>query len=123
MGAQKQRYRFSRTKKKYNCPDVLNRSYVPIEPEYIIILDESVVNHPTEPITEVPLRRLQHIKRPEISYGYIYLHESDFNIGQSNGPSSYGEVLDCSDSDSWFTAMQEETNQYMKIICGIFWTS
>lgn len=39
-----------------------------------------------------------------------YLHETDFNIGESNYPSSFNEVVSCSDSGSRIAAMQKELN-------------
>lgn len=38
----------------------------------------------------------------------MFLHESDFNIGQSNVPNSFREAVSCWNSDSWVTAKQEE---------------
>lgn len=59
-----------------------------VEPEPVVILDEPIVNSSTEPNIEISLRRSQPIRRPTISYDYIYLHENDFKIGQSKHSNS-----------------------------------
>lgn len=79
---------------------LLNRAHVPIEKETIIVLEEPIVYQPIEPITEVPLRRSQHIKRPAISERLFYFHKSNFNICQSNDLNSYDEALSYFDGDS-----------------------
>lgn len=40
------------------------------------------------------------------SDGYVYLHESNFNIGQSNDTNSFDEAVSCSDNDNSVTVME-----------------
>lgn len=89
-------------------PLVLNRTDVLVEPEAVIIPSDPVVNIPAELNIEISLRRSQCIRMLALSYDYFYLHESDFNIGLSDNLNSFDEAVSCSDSDYWFTVMQDE---------------
>lgn len=59
------------------------------------------------------------IRRPTLLDNYVYLHESDFNIGQFNDLNSFDEAISSSDSDNWVTAMQEALSICKKMMCGI----
>lgn len=52
------------------------------------------------------MRRPLH-RRPALKDGYIYIHESDLNIGQFNDPNSVDEAVFCPYNDNWLMAMQE----------------
>lgn len=47
------------------------------------------------------LQKSHYVRSLAISDDYDYLHESDFNIAQSNDPNSSDDTMSCSDSDSW----------------------
>lgn len=54
------------------------------------------------------MRRSQSIRKSATSSDYVYLHESDFKIGQFTSPNSVDEAMSCPNSDRGFTTMQEE---------------
>lgn len=72
----------------------------------MLLSHELVINQPAEPVREVLLRRSHSLIRLAISM--ICASLCDFNISQSNYPNSFDEAMFCSDSDSWFTVIQEE---------------
>lgn len=51
---------------------VLSRSDVPVEPEPVILHEEPVVDQRTKPITEIPLKRSHHVRRPIILDDYVF---------------------------------------------------
>lgn len=107
---------FEEERQELTVPFMLNRYDVPIQSEYVIILEEPVVDQLTTPIMEIHLRRSQRIRSQQ---HYVYLLQSDFNIGKSKNPNSFDEAVFCSDSDRWFTAMQEELKFMHDNHCGI----
>lgn len=66
---------------EYNRHESIERNTV----EPIVLPSDPVVNQPAESNVEIPLKRSQMITLA-ISNDYIYLHQSDLNIGQSNDP-------------------------------------
>lgn len=58
-----------------------------------------LVNQPIDPDIEILLGICKQIRRPALPNDYIYLHKSDFNIGQATNPRSFHEVVSCSNGD------------------------
>lgn len=48
----------------------------------------------------IPLRRSQLVRKLVLLNDYVYLHERDLNIGQSNDQNSSNETVFYSDSDN-----------------------
>lgn len=55
-----------------------------VMPKPIIIPNDYIFIRLEEPNVEIPSRRSQSIIRPALSNDYVYLYESDFNVGQCN---------------------------------------
>lgn len=70
--------------------------------EILLIFNLLLPNNPIfDELVEILLRRSQPIRRHALSDNYVYLHGSNFNIGQSNDSNYFDEVVSCSDSGKW----------------------
>lgn len=58
-----------------------------------LLLAPVVVNQLVEPNVEILLRRSQQIRRLEFFDDYVYLHDSDFDIGYANDPNSFKQCF------------------------------
>jgi hypothetical protein len=63
----------------------------------------------------VELRRSSRVRRPSISGDYyVYLLESDFDVGPKNDPISFSHAMSNENSKFWYNAMIEEIESMAK---------
>ena len=63
----------------------------------------------------VELRRSSRVKRPAISDDYfVYLLESDFDVGHNDDPISFSHAISGNNSTFWYEAMKEEMESMAK---------
>jgi hypothetical protein len=57
------------------------------------------------------LRRSTRMRKTAIHEDYyVYLQESDFNVGAENDPETFSQAISCNESSQWYNAMNDEMN-------------
>ena len=70
---------------------------------------QEIVEEPQRPQPEVSLRRSTRERRKAISDDYtVFLQEHEFDTGLEDDPTSVNQAKQCTNSEKWITAMQEE---------------
>ena len=78
------------------------------------------MEEPQQPQPEVPLRRSTRERRKAISDDYVvFLQEHEFDTGLEDDPTSVNQAKQCTNSEKWIAAMQEEMKSMKEMAFGI----
>ena len=70
---------------------------------------QEIVEESQQPQPEVPIRRSTRERRKAISDDYVvFLQEHEFDTGLEDDPTSVNQAKQCTNSEKWIAAMQEE---------------
>ena len=74
------------------------------------IEDVNPVTPNIDPVAmDIPLRRLERVRRPAISDDYfVYLQEHEYDMGDVSNSTTYKKAIVSSQSNFWIHAMKEE---------------
>ena len=70
---------------------------------------QEIVEEPQQPQSEVPLMRSTRERRKAISDDYVvFIQEHEFDTRLEDDPTSVNQAKQCTNSEKWIAAMQEE---------------
>ena len=86
-----------------------NQVPIPIIMPSVVVNDDIPVEEPQQPQLEVSLRRSTRERRKEILDDYVvFVQEHEFDTGLEDDPTSVNQAKQCTNSEKWIAAMQEE---------------